>query len=218
MARLPSPAADRRARALGSAAQRARLGRVALAARPRQQEPAYAALVISVHARAHPYWQPRGPVMPRERQCVARHPPARAVERALGIVFDGFTAKPGIWLGESGILVVSVSTLLATPFLLGRWSARRSPGAAPYAEIDSSLDRSLRLAEQANGGQKRQRVVAVDSVREKAHGTPVWRAPDSHVRWNAGMRVSGCHASRHGDRFFMSLLSSPSSPRRRISS
>lgn len=53
----------------------------------------------------------------------------------LGIVFDGFTAKPGIWLGESGILVVSVSTLLATPFLLGRWSARRSPGAAPYAEI-----------------------------------------------------------------------------------
>lgn len=53
----------------------------------------------------------------------------------LGIVFDGFTVKPGIWLGESGILVVGVSTLLATPFLLGRWSARRSPGAEPYAEL-----------------------------------------------------------------------------------
>jgi len=53
----------------------------------------------------------------------------------LGIVFGGFTVSEGIWLGETGFLVVGASLLLLWPLLRGRWSARRAPGEEPYAEI-----------------------------------------------------------------------------------
>ncbi|MCC6557121.1 MAG: CPBP family intramembrane metalloprotease [Polyangiaceae bacterium] len=53
----------------------------------------------------------------------------------LGLVFGPCTVKEGIWLGESGILVAIASFLLLLPFLRGRWAARRTPGAPPYAEL-----------------------------------------------------------------------------------
>ena len=52
-----------------------------------------------------------------------------------GIVLGGFTAHEGIGLGESGILVVAASVLLALPLLVGRWSARRTPDEAPSTEF-----------------------------------------------------------------------------------
>jgi membrane protease YdiL (CAAX protease family) len=46
----------------------------------------------------------------------------------IGLVFGPFTVNEGIWLGESGILVVAVSTLLSLPFIL------RRPAAPPAHE------------------------------------------------------------------------------------
>jgi len=53
----------------------------------------------------------------------------------LANVFGGFTAREGIWLGESGFLVVGTALLLSFLLLRGRWPARHTPGEAPYAEL-----------------------------------------------------------------------------------
>ncbi|RKG75013.1 CPBP family intramembrane glutamic endopeptidase, partial [Corallococcus terminator] len=39
------------------------------------------------------------------------------------------------WLGETGFLVLAANLLLLAPWLIGRWSARRAPGKAPYASV-----------------------------------------------------------------------------------
>lgn len=54
----------------------------------------------------------------------------------VGIVFDGFTPDGGLWLGESGFLVVGASSLLSAALLRGRYPARRSPDEAPYATLN----------------------------------------------------------------------------------
>lgn len=53
----------------------------------------------------------------------------------IGIVFGGSTVNEGIWLGESGILVVGASIVLAAPLLWRGWAGRRAPSEAPYAEM-----------------------------------------------------------------------------------
>lgn len=53
----------------------------------------------------------------------------------LGLVFGASTPNEGIWLGESGILVAIVSFLILLPFLRGRWAARKTPDAPPFAEL-----------------------------------------------------------------------------------
>ena len=53
----------------------------------------------------------------------------------LGLVFDGFTEAPTLWVGETGSLVVGAAILLTLPFLRGRWAARRAPGEPPYASV-----------------------------------------------------------------------------------
>lgn len=48
----------------------------------------------------------------------------------IGLVFGPFTVDEGIWLGESGILVVAASTLLALPFILQRRRSAIQPSPA----------------------------------------------------------------------------------------
>lgn len=50
-------------------------------------------------------------------------------------VFSAATRDEGLWLGESGVLVLAACLLLLSPLLLGSWSARRTPGTEPYARF-----------------------------------------------------------------------------------
>ncbi len=49
--------------------------------------------------------------------------------------FDLSTPNEGLWLGESGVLVLIASLLLLIPLLRGSWSAKRAPGTEPYARF-----------------------------------------------------------------------------------
>jgi CAAX protease family protein len=49
--------------------------------------------------------------------------------------FEACTPDDKLWLGESGVLVLLASWLLLAPMLRGSWSARRAPGAEPYARL-----------------------------------------------------------------------------------
>lgn len=63
----------------------------------------------------------------------------------IGLVFGPCTPNEGLWLGESGLLVAIVSFALLAPLFRGRWLARRTPSAEPYAEIEAALRVVARL-------------------------------------------------------------------------
>lgn len=82
---------------------------------------------------------PMGGVMARLRlesgsvlSCIVMH---AVWNEVLGIVFAGFTVNEGVWLGESGYLVVGASIVLLIPLLVGRWPARPSPDEPPNGAV-----------------------------------------------------------------------------------
>jgi membrane protease YdiL (CAAX protease family) len=82
---------------------------------------------------------PMGSAMARQRLETGSLWPAIVLHtvwnEVIGLVFGPCTPNEALWLGESGVLVAIVSFAVLTPLIRGRWLARRTPSADPYAEL-----------------------------------------------------------------------------------